>query len=134
MKKWFLATGAAALLATTLLTPGPVKADKVYDFAIIPKSLNNPYFDLARDGCMAEAKKLGNVKCTYTGPVNQDAAAQVQTVEDLITRGVSGMAISVADEGSIQRVIARARAGRHPGHHLRRRRAEFGPSGLCGHG
>ncbi len=114
MKKWFLATGAAALLATTLLTPGPVKADKVYDFAIIPKSLNNPYFDLARDGCMAEAKKLGNVKCTYTGPVNQDAAAQVQTVEDLITRGVSGMAISVADEGSIQRVIARARAAGIP--------------------
>jgi ribose transport system substrate-binding protein len=109
MKAWLLTTSAAALVATSLLAPGPVKADKVYDFAIVPKSLNNPYFDLARDGCMAEAKKLGDVKCTYTGPVTQDAAAEVQTVEDLITRRVDGIAISVADEGSIQRVIARAR-------------------------
>ncbi|HTJ88667.1 MAG TPA: sugar-binding protein [Acidocella sp.] len=109
MKAWLLTTSAAALVATSLLAPGPAKADKVYDFAIVPKSLNNPYFDLARDGCMAEAKKLGDVKCTYTGPVTQDAAAEVQTVEDLITRRVDGIAISVADEGSIQRVIARAR-------------------------
>ncbi|HVE22535.1 MAG TPA: sugar-binding protein [Acidocella sp.] len=108
MKTWLLTTCAAALVTTSLLAPGQAKA-KTYDFAIVPKSLNNPYFDLARDGCMAEAKKLGNVKCTYTGPVTQDAAAEVQTVEDLITRGVSGIAISVADEGSIQRVIARAR-------------------------
>jgi ribose transport system substrate-binding protein len=109
MKAWLLSTSAAALVATSLLAPAPAKADKVYDFAIVPKSLNNPYFDLARDGCMAEAKKLGDVKCTYIGPVTQDAAAQVQTVEDLITRRVDGIAISVADEGSIQRVIARAR-------------------------
>jgi ribose transport system substrate-binding protein len=109
MKTWLLTMSAAALVTTSLLAPGPVRAAKVYDFAIVPKSLNNPYFDLARDGCMAEAKKLGDVKCTYTGPVTQDAAAQVQTVEDLITRRVDGIAISVADEGSIQRVIARAR-------------------------
>ena len=108
MKAWLLTTSATVLIAASLLAPAPVKA-KTYDFAIVPKSLNNPYFDLARDGCMAEAKKLGDVKCTYTGPVTQDAAAEVQTVEDLVTRGVDGIAISVADEGSIQRAIARAR-------------------------
>jgi ribose transport system substrate-binding protein len=108
MKAWFLTTTATVLVAASFLAPAQVKA-KTYDFAIVPKSLNNPYFDLARDGCMAQAKKLGDVKCTYTGPVTQDAAAQVQTVEDLITRGVDGIAISVADEGAIQRVIARAR-------------------------
>ena len=109
MKAWLLTASATALIATSFLALPPAKAAKVYDFAIVPKSLNNPYFDLARDGCMAEAKKLGDVKCTYTGPVNQDAAAQVQTIEDLITRHVDGIAISVADEGSVQRVIARAR-------------------------
>ncbi len=87
---------------------------KTYDFAIVPKSLNNPYFDLARDGCMEEAKKLGNVRCTYTGPVNQDAAAQVQTIQDLITRGIDGIAISVADAGSVQHVISRARSAGIP--------------------
>jgi ribose transport system substrate-binding protein len=110
MKAWLLTTSAAAVLvAASFLATGPVKAAKTYDFAIVPKSLNNPYFDLARNGCMAEAQKLGDVKCTYTGPVNEDAAAQVQTVEDLITRGVDGIAISFSDEGAIQHVIARAR-------------------------
>src|ERR1700733_691339 len=114
MKAWLLTASAAALVVTSLLATGPVKADKTYDFAIVPKSLNNPYFDLARDGCMAEAKKLGNIKCTYTGPVTQDAAAQVQTVQDLITRGVDGIAISVADAGSMQHVIASARQANIP--------------------
>lgn len=99
----------AALLALPLYTMGVAHAAKHYQFAIVPKSLNNPYFDLARDGCMAEAKKLDNVTCIYTGPVQQDAAAQVQTIQDLITRRVDGIAISVADAGAVKRVIKRAR-------------------------
>ena len=100
----------AAMLAAPLCAIGAVAhAAKHYQFAIVPKSLNNPYFDLARDGCMAQAKKLGNVTCIYTGPVQQDAAAEVQTIQDLITRRVDGIAISVADAGSVKRVIKRAR-------------------------
>jgi ribose transport system substrate-binding protein len=114
MKKWLLAASALALVTTAIVTTHPAKADKTYTFALVPKSLNNPYFDLSRDGCMAEAAKLGNVKCEYTGPVNQDAAAEVQTVQDLITRGVDGLAISVADAGSMQRVIASARQANIP--------------------
>ncbi|WP_428392849.1 sugar-binding protein [Lichenicoccus sp.] len=106
MKKLLLAAVAAGAVCAAGSLPASAKT---YRFAIVPKSLNNPYFDLARDGCMAEAKKLGNVTCVYTGPVNQDAAAEVQTIQDLITRGIDGIAISVADAGSVQRVIARAR-------------------------
>jgi len=106
MKRWLLAAVCAA--AIPAMAPAAAQA-KDYQFAIVPKSLNNPYFDLSRDGCMAEAKKLGNVQCIYTGPVNQDAAAQVQFIQDLITRHVDGIAISVADAGSVGRVIKRAR-------------------------
>lgn len=113
MKKWLLAAGLGMIAVTSGMGTAHA-AGKTYEFAIVPKSLNNPYFDLARDGCMAEAKKLGNVKCIYTGPVNQDAAAEVQTIQDLITRGVDGIAVSVADAGSVQRVIARGRAAGIP--------------------
>jgi ribose transport system substrate-binding protein len=118
MKTWLYstaicATALCATIAVSAMTPAHA-ADKTYNFAIVPKSLNNPYFDLSRDGCMAEAKKLGNVKCTYIGPVNQDAAAEVQTIQDLITRGIDGIAISVADAGSVQRVIAHGRASGIP--------------------
>jgi ribose transport system substrate-binding protein len=118
MKTWLYstaicATALCATVAVSSVTPAHA-ADKTYNFAIVPKSLNNPYFDLSRDGCMAEATKLGNVKCTYIGPVNQDAAAEVQTIQDLITRGTDGIAISVADAGSVQRVIAHGRAAGIP--------------------
>ena len=108
MRTWLLA--AAAAVSHCAASSGAQAAGKTYRFAIVPKSLNNPYFDLSRDGCMAEAKKLGNVECIYTGPVNQDAAAEVQTVQDLITRNVDGIAISVADAGSVAHVIKRARS------------------------
>ncbi|MBW4034745.1 MAG: sugar ABC transporter substrate-binding protein [Proteobacteria bacterium] len=108
------ATLATGVLSIGLLSIGTAHADKTYTFALVPKSLNNPYFNLSRDGCMAEAKKLGNVKCDYTGPVNQDAAAEAQTVQDLVTRGINGIAISVADAGSMARVIDRARAAGIP--------------------
>ena len=113
MRTSLLAAVAAISMGAAVTLPQPAAA-KTYHFAIVPKSLNNPYFDLARDGCMAEAKKLGNVTCIYTGPVNQDAAAEVQTIQDLITRHVDGIAISVADAGSVGRVIRRARAAGIP--------------------
>ena len=77
-------------------------------FAIVPKSMNNPYFDLARDGCQAEAKKLG-VECIYQGPVEQEPATQVQIIQDMISRHLDGIAISVADAPSVARVIRQAR-------------------------
>ncbi len=99
----------ACLLASGLaLIAGQARAADDYRFAIVPKSMNNPYFDLARNGCMAEAKKLG-VTCTYTGPVEQEPAAQVQIIQDLISQHIDGLAISVADAASVKRVIDQAR-------------------------
>ncbi len=82
-------------------------------FAIVPKSMNNPYFDLSRDGCDKEAAKLG-VQCIYQGPVEQEPATQVQIIQDMISRHVDGIAISVADAASVSRVIRQARAASIP--------------------
>jgi ribose transport system substrate-binding protein len=82
-------------------------------FAIVPKSMNNPYFDLARDGCDAEAKKLG-VQCIYQGPVEQEPATQVQIIQDMISRHVDGIAIAVADAPAVSRVIRQARQASVP--------------------
>ena len=82
-------------------------------FAIVPKSMNNPYFDLSRDGCQAEAAKIG-ATCIYQGPVEQEPATQVQIIQDMISRHVDGIAISVADAASVARVIRQARAANIP--------------------
>ena len=77
-------------------------------FALIPKGMDNPYFDLSRDGCMAEAKKIG-VTCVYKGPATHEPATEVQIMQDFVTQGVSGIAISVADADSVTGVIKQAR-------------------------
>ncbi len=102
----------AALAATVLAAP-PAAADPL-KFAVVPKAMNNPFFDIARDGCMKRAKELHNVECIYRGPIEHEPATQVQIIQDLITQRVDGIAISVSDVGAATGVIKAARdAGIH---------------------
>jgi ribose transport system substrate-binding protein len=107
MRKTMMAALSVAALGSLLLA-GSAAAAEGYRFAIVPKAMNNPYFDLARNGCVDEAKKLG-VTCTYTGPIEHEPATQVQIIQDLISQHVDGIAISVADAASVKRVIHQAR-------------------------
>ncbi len=107
MRPTLLAPLLALATAVAALAAGPAHAETMR-FAIVPKAMNNPYFDLSRDGCMEEAKKIG-VECVYRGPTEQDPASQVQIIQDLITQGVQGLAISAADADSVVGVIKQAR-------------------------
>ena len=98
---------AAVLVVAT--AGGASAADKTLRFAVVPKAMNNPYFDLSRDGCLARAKALGDVECVYTGPVEHEPASQVQIIQDLITQGIDGLAISVSDADAVIGVIKQAR-------------------------
>jgi ribose transport system substrate-binding protein len=97
-----------ALAALAALAAAPASRAETLRFAIVPKAMNNPYFDFSRDGCMAEAKKLG-IECVYRGPIEHEPADQVQIIQDLITQGVQGLAISAADADSVVGVIKQAR-------------------------
>ena len=101
--------GAVAAVA---LMGGAAQAAEM-KFALIPKGMDNPYFDLSRDGCMAEAKKLG-VTCIYKGPATHEPATEVQITQDFVTQGVDGIAISVADADSVIGVIKQARDANIP--------------------
>ncbi|WP_395675409.1 substrate-binding domain-containing protein, partial [Inquilinus sp.] len=110
MKKLLLA--AVALGAVMTMAGGANAQDKLR-FALVPKAMNNPYFDLSRDGCMDAAKKLG-VECVYIGPVEHEPASEAQIVQDLITQGIDGLAISVADVDALTNVIDQAVAAGIP--------------------
>ena len=81
MRRILLATSALVLLAL----PAGAQEDEVYTFALVPKAMNNPFFDQARDGCMKADEELENVECLYIGPGEHTEAEQVQIVQDLIT-------------------------------------------------
>ena len=96
----------AALLGTAQPMAAQAK-DKV--FALVPKAMNNPFFDQARDGCMKAAKEIGGIQCLYIGPADATEQEQVELIQDLITRHVDGIAVSAANAPAIAKVLGRAK-------------------------
>jgi ribose transport system substrate-binding protein len=105
MRRLSLFLAGAAFLAA------PVAANaQDYTFALVPKAMNTPFFDLARDGCMAAAEESnGEIECLYIGPSEHTEAQQVQIVQDLISRGVDGIAVSPSNAPAIGRALQRAK-------------------------
>jgi ribose transport system substrate-binding protein len=103
MRKILLAGMAIALMATPAFA-------QTYKFVIVPKAMNNPFFDFARDGCEKRAKELGNIECIYKGPVEHEPATQAQIIQDFVTQKVDGLAISVADVAAMTKSIEAASA------------------------
>ena len=56
--------------------------------------MNNPFFDLARDGCKQAESEIDGVECLYIGPGEHTEQEQVQIVQDLISKGVDGIAVA----------------------------------------
>ena len=107
VRKLLLAGMAFAMMASPALA-------QTYKFAVVPKAMNNPFFDVARDGCLKRAKELGNVQCIYKGPVEHEPATQAQIIQDFVTQKVDGLAISVADVAAMTKSIEAATAAGIP--------------------
>jgi ribose transport system substrate-binding protein len=102
-----LALGLAGLAGVAASAPPAAAGDKV--FALVPKAMNNPFFDQARDGCQKAAKEIGGVECLWIGPADATEQEQVEVVQDLITRKVAGIGVSAANAPAIATVLARAK-------------------------
>ena len=78
-------------------------ADKV--FALVPKAMNNPFFDLARDGCKQAEQEIGGIECLYIGPGEHTEQEQVQIVQDLIAKGVDGIAVASSNAAAMAKAV-----------------------------
>jgi ribose transport system substrate-binding protein len=110
----YLTAGAALVTLLAIAAHPAVAADKKYVFALVPKNMNNPFFDQARDGCKKAEKELGGaVECLYIGPGEHGGGEeQVQVINDLIARKVDGIAVSPSNAPAIGRaLIAAQKAG-----------------------
>jgi ribose transport system substrate-binding protein len=85
-----------------------------YTFALVPKAMNNPFFDLARDGCYKAQEELAGVTCEYIGPGEHTELEQIQIVQDLITKGVDGIAVAPSNAPAMARVLREAEAAGIP--------------------
>ena len=104
---------ALATLACAGVAPSANAQNKV--FALVPKNMNNPFFDQARDGCQKAAAEIGGIECYYIGPGEHGGGdEQFQMVQDLIAKKVDGLAVSVANAPAIAKAAAAAKAAGIP--------------------
>jgi ribose transport system substrate-binding protein len=75
-------------------------------FVMVPKGVH-PYFEPVYRGFEEAAKKYG-ILSEIDAPPRFDVALQVKVIEDLIARGVSGIAISANDDRGLVAVIHEA--------------------------
>jgi len=111
MRKLVLSTAVAlgAMMAAA-------SAQAEYTFALVPKNMNNPFFDQARDGCKkAEAESAGAFKCEYIGPGEHGGGdEQVQIVLDLVAKGVDGIAVAPSNAAAMAVALQAAKEANIP--------------------
>ncbi len=111
-----LVATALGPLAAVAQGPDPL-ADGKISIAWIPKSLNNPVFELGRDGCFAAAAELTaagpyEVECLYMGSVSSDMAEQARVIADAVAQGVDAIGVSCnSDAGCVEPINAAVAAG-----------------------
>jgi fructose transport system substrate-binding protein len=76
---------------------------------LITKDGTNPFFVKMKQGATAQARKLGATLSTAAGKNSSDNASQITAIENMTTKGVKGILITVADAKAENAAIAKAR-------------------------
>ncbi len=102
---------AGAMLAGVFFA-GHASADhKKMVIAVVPKNLNNPFFDQAKFGCEKAVEEIGAdlVECFFTGPGEHGGGdEQVVIVADLIAKGVDGIGVASSNAAAMASVLPEA--------------------------
>jgi fructose transport system substrate-binding protein len=77
---------------------------------LITKDATNPFFVKMHAGADAAAKKAGAELIYAAGKSSSDNAGQITAIENMVTAGVKGILITVADAKAENAAIAQARA------------------------
>jgi rhamnose transport system substrate-binding protein len=88
---------------------GSGEIKKGLKIAILPKAINNPYFDAAYAGAKKACEEIG-AKCEQIGPTQATGAAQVQFINTVIQKKYDALVISAADANSVTPSLKKAQA------------------------
>lgn len=106
MKRTLLAVLGVVLFVCTFTSPALAQKKKI--LAVVVKGLDNPFFTVLGNGCALWNKEnpKSEYECLYTGPASSaDETGEVQLVEDLINKGVAGIAISPSNAPAMARML-----------------------------
>jgi ribose transport system substrate-binding protein len=100
---------AGAAIAVALAGSAVAQDKKI--LAVVVKGLDNPFFTVMGQGCADwnAAHADSEYECLYTGPaLSSDEAGEVQIVQDLISKGVAGIAISPSNAPAMANMLKAA--------------------------
>ena len=77
--------------------------------AVIPKAVNNPYFDASFNGAERACEELG-AECEYIGPTEATGAAQVEFINTAVQQGFDALVVSAADQEAVIPALQQAQS------------------------
>ncbi|MDP9257995.1 MAG: substrate-binding domain-containing protein, partial [Actinomycetota bacterium] len=98
-----------AAVAASSASAKPGGAGASIKVGLITKDVTNPFFVKMKAGATAQAKKLGATLVYAAGKNSSDNASQITAIENMVTSGVKGILITVADAKAENAAIAKAR-------------------------
>lgn len=98
-----VATVLTAVLAASAALPASAET-----YAVIVKTVNDVFSAPVKEGCEKAAQDLG-VECYYIGPSEVNEANQLQVINDVLTKGVDGIAVSSINPKSVARLLQKAK-------------------------
>jgi rhamnose transport system substrate-binding protein len=106
-----VAASVAASAAPSEAASAAPSAAAQLNVVVIPKQINNPYFDVAFKGAQQAATDLGGGgTLTQVGPSTADATQQVPFIQTATTQGVSAIMISALDATAVAPALQAAMA------------------------
>lgn len=102
-KKALLAAVAFAITATTSVVQA-----QAADYAVILKTLANPFWQGVQEGVNTKAKELGVEVDVFASPSEDDTQAQLQLFEDVLNRGYKGVVFAPISPVNLVQPAARA--------------------------
>lgn len=88
--------------------PGRDATGNQLELALVPPAMVSPFYAAVISGARPEAEKLGYKLTVLSTERDDDAAGQVKIVEDLVQRGVAGIAICAHDDKAIVSAVIKA--------------------------
>ena len=92
-----IVTVAATASLAAAASGGTEKQTATFKVGLITKDVTNPFFVKMKAGATAQAKKLGGQLLYAAGKNSSDNAGQITAIENMVTAGVRGILITVAD-------------------------------------
>jgi ribose transport system substrate-binding protein len=94
--------------ATIVFAAGGQAKGGQLELALVPPAMVSPFYAAVISGARPAAERLGYKLTVLSTERDDDAAGQVKIVEDLVQRGVAGIAICAHDDKAIVSAVIKA--------------------------